>query len=231
MKVIYRDITAITVCCNTRDLMRKMYENFRKYHSLMKMIVIDCSDKGNVCQKYLDQICSEQTTVYRFNKNVGHGRGLNFGIARATTPYVVIMDTDTLILKSPLREMMNLMDKETYGVGWVTEIGRDGYDFGTFKTQTEAIKYLHPYFALINVEQFRRYVPFCHHGAPWYKTAVQMHDRKESWRLKNFLTGHTSGHGANWTGTPSEWVQHDFGGTRIALRRMGRKEVEGKWEF
>lgn len=211
--------------------MQRMYETFRRFHPLMWMIIVDNSDKGDDCQKYLDIICSENTTVYRLNKNIGHGPGLNYAISKVSTEYVLLMDTDTVILKSPVSEMIKLMDADTYGVGWVTEIGRDGYDYGTFKSQKEPIKYLHPYFALISIEQFNRYIPFCHHGAPWYKTAVEMHDMGHSWMLKNFLTGHTSGHGANWTGTPSQWVQHDFGGTRVELRKQGRKEVEGKWEF
>lgn len=230
---IYNDITAVCVACNTPLLIRRMYRAFRHFHSLIKMIIVDASDKSNACQRILDTICCEKTTVYRFNKNIGHGKGLNFGISKVQTKYVLIMDSDTEIIKSPVKEMYDLMGKGIYGIGWVTEIGKDGYDFGTWAYHRVPVKYLHPYFALINVEEFYKHPPFVHHGAPAYKAMLDLHLKKQSYKLINFagLTGHTNGVGANWIGRPAEYVIHDFGGTRNELKRMGREEIEGKWEF
>ena len=232
MKAIYRNITAITVVCNTPLLIQRMYKAFRKYHSLMKMIIVDCSDKGNACQKVLNTICCEETTVYRANKNIGHAKGLNFGISKSTTPYVLIMDSDTEMIKSPVKEMFSLIGNN-YGVGWITEVGKDGYDFGTWAYHKTPVKYLHPYFALINLEEFYKHPPFVHHGAPAYKAMLDLHLKKQSYKLINFpgLTGHTNGIGANWKSQPAEYVIHDFGGTREQLRKEGREEIEGKWEF
>ena len=229
---MFRDITAITVVCNTPLLIQRMYKAFRKYHSLMKMIIVDCSDKGNACQKVLNTICCEETTVYRANKNIGHAKGLNFAISKSTTPYVLIMDSDTEMIKSPVREMADLIGNN-YGVGWITEVGKDGYDFGTWAYHKTPVKYLHPYFALINVEEFYKHPPFVHHGAPAYKAMLDLHLKKQSHKLINFpgLTGHTNGIGANWKAQPAEYIIHDFGGTREQLRKEGREEIEGTWEF
>jgi glycosyltransferase involved in cell wall biosynthesis len=210
-----------------------MYIAFRKFHPYMPLVIIDNSDPGDPTQLYLNDICSRETLVYRMNKNIGHAKGLNLGISKSKTPYVLIMDSDSEIIKSPVLGMAEMMDKDTYGVGWVTEIGRDGYDFGTWPHHKEPIKYLHPYFCLINLNWFMKFPPFAHHGAPFYKAAVALHDTKQSWRIRQLpgLTGHTSGIGANWKGTPSKYVNHPFGGTRAVLKSMGRKEIEGRWEF
>ena len=232
MKAGYSDITALTAVCNTKDYIERMYNAFREFHPGMKLIILDNSDTGHPCQEYLNNIAGE-VELYRFSYNCGHAKALNFGMKKVSTKYVLIMDSDTKILKTPVPGMLDLMTPETYGVGWITEIGRDGYDFGTFKTQHERIKYLHPYFCLINVSQFNKYQPFAHHGNPFVRTMVQLHDLKLSHKLVSFpgLTGHTNGKGSNWIGTPSEYVQHDFGGTRMELRKQGRQEIEGKWEY
>lgn len=227
-----KDITAITVVCNTPDLMKRMYKAFRKFHPNMMLYVIDNSDKGNECREYLDNISSTKTRVYRFNKNIGHGRGLNFGICMTETPYALIMDSDTVILKDPVKEMMKLMTKGVYGVGWISQIGKDGYDYGTFKHHKVPVKYLHPYFCLLSVEEYSMFPHFVHHGAPFYKTMVYLHDHNLTHKLIPF-PGLTGGPGMtiNWNERESEYVRHDFGGTRIALREMGRKEIEEGWAF
>jgi len=233
MKAGFRDITAVTAICNTRDLVERMYKAFREFHPDIKMIILDNSDKDHECQEYLNSINSYKTTIYRFNKNHGHARAVNYGLNKVTTGLALLMDSDTVMLKSPLCGMLKLMDNDSYGVGWITEIGRDGYDFGTWKSQKVPIKYLHPYFCLLNMNEFRKYPPLVHHGNPFVQTMIRLHDLGLSDKLVSFpgLTGHTNGKGSNWTGTSSEYVQHDFGGTRSELRKNGREEIEGCWEY
>lgn len=230
---MYKDITAISVVCNTRDLIERMYTSFRKFHPDIKMIILDNSDIDHDCQKYLNTINTYRTTIYRFGTNHGHARAVNFGLTKVTTRLALLMDSDTVMLRSPLQDMLKLMKDDSYGAGWITEIGRDGYDFGTYRSQRVPIKYLHPYFCLLNVDEFRKYPPLVHHGNPFVSTMVKLHDLGLSGKLVSFpgLTGHTNGQGSNWVGTPSEYIQHDFGGTRNELRKCGREEIEGRWEY
>jgi len=227
------DITAVTVVCNTRVIFSKMYTAFRFHHPTMRLIIIDNSDRTNDCSGYVRRLGSNNTIVKQYGRNLGHGRGLNNGISFVRTPLALIMDSDTVMIKSPLPEMLNLMDEETYGVGWIYNVGKDGYDFGTFKHHKTPIPYLHPYFALLSVSEFYKYPPFVHHGAPFFKTMVDIYKKGLSDKiLKRFdgLTGHTSGQGINWIGKPSEYIQHDFGGTRKEMKKLGRLEIEGNWE-
>lgn len=198
----------------------------------MLLLVIDNSDRGSACRKYIAHYASEITKVYQFDKNIGHGKGLDFAIKQATTEYVLIMDTDTVILKDPLPEMLDMFDADTYGVGCVTEVGKDGYDFGAFQHHKIPIPYLHPFFALIRVSEYLKYKPFAHHGAPWFRTAKEMFEKKESHKIKHFhgLKAFEHVPGCKYTAGVTEYVIHDFGGTRRKLRSMGRDEIEQGWE-
>jgi hypothetical protein len=136
------------------------------------------------------------------------------------------------MLKSPLSKMLSKMEPDTFGCGWITEIGYDGFDFGTpGRNHTIPIPYLHPYFQLLNVSNYKKYLPYCHHGAPCYKTMIDIYNKGLSKKiLKNFLTGHTAGQGMNWKGTPSKYIRHDFGGTRKINALAGKIEIPGQWE-
>jgi hypothetical protein len=150
------------------------------------------------------------------------------------TKYVVIFDSDIIMLKSPVEEMFKLVEKDTYAVGWIYEIGIDGFDYGTpGRNHLKPIPYIHPYFMLLSVDQYFKFHPFIHHGAPCYKAFLDIYEKGLSDKiLKHFkgLTGHTNGHGINWVGKPSKYIQHDFGGTRIANKKSGKPEIEGEWE-
>lgn len=231
----HTDITLISVTYNTRDLIETAINSIRKHCGKQNMFIVDGSERNNDCYKYLEAMAmGGDLRMYSAGYNIGHGHGLDLAMERVQTPYALMFDSDIEVLKDPIPEMLELMDKDTYGVGWITEVGRDGYDYGTWpwhKKETP-IKYLHPYFALVNIEMYHRFKPLCHHGAPFFKSMVDLHDKGEAWRLKAFkgLTGHTSGQGANWIGTPSEYVRHDFGGTRKANKARGKKEIFGQWE-
>lgn len=200
----------------------------------MPLLIVDGSDRGSDCWAYAESLRGGFTRVDHVGWNIGHGRGMDYGISRVETQWLLIFDSDVVILESPLVQMLAMTDKETYGVGWVYEVGRDGFDYGTpNRGHTEPIPYLHPYFMLLSTWQYRRFAPFVHHGAPCYKAMVDIYDRGLSARvLKHFtgLTGHTSGEGINWVGKPSRYVRHDFGGTRSNNKRNGQDEIIGVWQ-
>lgn len=226
------DITGITVVYNTKDLLKRAYESVRLFHPKMPIIIIDGSDEKD-CIDYVKSLSSDYTAVIRPGKNIGHGKGMHLGIGMTRTKYAMLFDTDIVMLKSPVAQMVRMMQEDSYGIGWVTEVGADGYDFGTFRSHKVPIKYLHPYFHIINVNTYKAYHPYVHHGAPCFKTAMDLHNKGKSHLLLQFpgLTGHTLGHGMNWEGKPNEWIQHDFGGTRLNNSKIIRQEIPGKWEF
>lgn len=225
----------LVVTYNTRELIETSFNSIRKFHPSLPILIIDNSDEQDPCYKFVDSLQSKITEVIHTGANIGHGKGMDLGIKKLNSEYALIFDSDIEMLKSPLSGMLSLMESDTFGCGWITEIGTDGYDYGTFEHQKKdgPVKYLHPYFQLINVANYKKFVPYCHHGSPCYKTMIDIRRKGLSDKiLKHFtgLTGHTSGRGANWIGQPSEYIKHDFGGTRMANKKAGKKEIIGTWD-
>jgi hypothetical protein len=228
-------MTGITVAYNTQGLLQRAYESVRKFHPKMYMIIVDGSDEADPCYAYANSLRSDITEVHQLRRNIGHGRGMHFALERCNTRTALVFDSDIVMLRSPVAVMQKLINDDVYGVGWVYEVGRDGFDYGTYPhhLQTGAIPYLHPYFMLLNVQQYFKYAPFVHHGAPCYKAMIDLHERGLSkQKLINcpLITGHTGGAGKNWQAMPSDYIQHDFGGTRLANRAKGKREIEGGWQ-
>lgn len=225
--------TGIVVTYNTQALFERAYTSVRRFHPDLPLIIIDGSDTADPCYHYVQSLKGGANMVYQLGHNIGHGRGLHYGLERCPTAAALCFDSDIEMLRSPLAEMERLLTPDAYGVGWIYAIGHDGYDFGTpDRGHTVPVPYMHPYFMLLSVRQYFSYAPFVHHGAPAYKAMVDLHKRGHSGKLRAFagLTGHTSGEGINWHGTPSEYVRHDFGGTRMNNRANGKKEIIGQWE-
>lgn len=226
-------MTGLCVVYNTKELIEVAFNSIRKFHPSLHILIIDNSDAQNPCYKFTDSLRSKTTEVMHTNSNIGHGRGMDLGINKIASEYALIFDSDAEMLKSPLSGMLGMMESDTFGCGWINEIGDDGFDYGTpGRKHTRRIPYLHPYFQLINVSNYKKYKPYCHHGAPCYQTMIDIYNRGLSERiLKSFPgLGHTSGQGINWTGKPSKYVKHDFGGTRMANKKAGKKEIIGKWD-
>lgn len=200
----------------------------------MHFIIVDGSSHSDDCYRYTEMIRNVATVIH-VDGNIGHGRGLDFGLNHCTDDVAVVFDSDIVMLRSPLDEMKQLMDADTYGVGWITTIGRDGFDFRTpgRDGHDKPIPYLHPYFAMINVQKYYQHPPFVHHGAPWLKTAIEIFDSGMSDKLLRScpaLTGHSVGYGINWVGRKPTHIRHDFGGTRAMNKRNGKREIFGIWE-
>jgi len=234
MQKFMSDITAISVCSNSKDLMERAYDSFRRFHSDMQLIIIDGSDKFDPCRKYVCSIASDKTTVGIFHYNIGHGRGMDSALRMAKTKYALLFDSDIVFLKSPVEQMLKLIKKDTYGVGYIELTGDDGFEYGAHAHHSHLTptKYLHPYFMLISVEQYFKFPPFVHHGAPCFKTmnAIKQQGLSDKILIEFPGLGHSSSAGWNWTGGPREYIQHDTRGTRDIRKAKRLPEIEAGWE-
>lgn len=229
------NVTGITVCCNTKDLIKRAYESVRMSHPDMPIIIIDGSDPGNSCALYVKGLASKITTVVSLGYNIGHGRGLCMGIDQAKTKYALIFDSDIEMLKSPVSRMLEMMEEETFGVGYIEKTGRDGFEYGEHAAHKNQdwMPYLHPYFQLINIRNYRKFHPYVHHGAPCFLTMRDIYDRG----LSNIIIkefpglGHSSGKGWNWEGRPRKYIRHDTRGTRDERLSRNLGEIKGPWEY
>jgi hypothetical protein len=228
-------ITGITVCSNTKDLVQRAYESVRKYHPEMLIIIVDGSDPSDPCRAYVESLTSPYTMLILAGYNIGHGRGMDLAIRQVKTKYALIFDSDIEMLKSPVEGMLALMESDTYGVGYTEPTGEDGFEYGAHPhhKNEKVTRYLHPYFMLLQVSEYYKYAPFVQHGAPCYKTMVDIKRRGLSDKiLKEFLgLGHSSSAGWNWTGIPREFIRHDTRGTRDVRLKKRLPEIEGGWDY
>jgi hypothetical protein len=224
----------VVVCSNTPHLIRAAFESVRSFHPDMNIIIVDGSNRIDPCFLYVKSLTSKITTVESCGFNIGHGKGMDLGIRKVKTKYTLVFDSDIIMLKSPLGQMLSLIQEDTYGVGYIELTGSDGFEYGAHphhKLETPT-KYLHPYFALLQTSEYFKFAPFVHHGAPCYRAMNDIKLRGLSDKILIAFPGlgHTSGKGWNWTGTKREFIKHDTRGTRDERIKKRLPEIEGNWD-
>lgn len=184
-----KDITGITVCYNTKDLMERTYDSIRRFHPDMPIIIIDGSDPRDPCASYVKNLASDKTKTISLGYNIGHGRGMCMGIDQAKTKYGLIFDSDIKMLKSPIKKISGMMEDDTFGVGYIAKVAYDGVRYG-LKPQHKGrdyVLYLHPHFQLINICNYKKFHPYIASGAPCLKTMIDIKEKGLSEKiLKDF---------------------------------------------
>lgn len=230
-----QDITGITITHNTVSLVKEAFESFRRFHPDMKLIIIDGSDPTDECYRYVSGLASDVTTVSLCGYNIGHGVGMDYAISICTTRFALIFDSDIVMVKSPTQAMLDMMEADTYGVGYLEKTGLDGYEYGAKPHHKEQgfMMMMHPYFHLIQISEYYKYKPYVHHGAPCYQTALDIYQKGLSDKiLKSFPgLGHTAGKGWCWEPVPGEYIIHNTAGTRKDRVRRGKQEIEQGWDY
>lgn len=173
------NVTGIIVSYNTRNLLSNCVTSIRKFLPSMNLIIIDGSAQNNPCFSFSKTLKNSNTKVLNVLHNIGHGKGMIAGINICETKYFLLIDSDIEMKENPLPEMMKLI-KNNYGVGQVVNVDKDGMN------KEKGIKYLHPYFALINKEKYLKYSPILHHGAPMLQAMIDIKNKKKSKTLIDF---------------------------------------------
>jgi len=200
----------------------------------MKLIIVDGSHRNDPCYNYVQTLADEITDVYRLGFNIGHGRGMDYGIKRCQTPFVLIFDSDIEMVKSPLEQMYAMIEPDTYGVGYLEKTAYEGFEYGAKPEHTGKpfMMMLHPFFHLLQISQYYKFHSYVHHGAPCFKAALDIHRKGLTQKIiKSFPgLGHTAGKGWVWTAVPGEYVKHETAGTRKMRVKKGFRDIEGLWE-
>jgi GT2 family glycosyltransferase len=234
-------ITGVTVSWNSIELVKRSIESLRKFHPVMKIIIVDGSPKDSDCKQFVKELpdIDENITALLVDRNIGHGLGMNLAVGYVETPFALFFDTDIVVVKSPLQGMLDMMEDDTFGVGYSEIVAPDGHDYGVLPrhkiNHPPKVKYLHPYFQLVQLKEYKKYKPYIHHGAPCISAMWDIHQKGLSDKvLKEFPgLGHTKGRGTSWVPCAGEWVLHDvehFGGTGRLRQAMGLPHIEGEWD-
>jgi glycosyltransferase involved in cell wall biosynthesis len=194
-------ITAITTVYRTQDLLVKTYESFREFYPGMSFIIIDNSADGSCT--HLTKVWLEEDahlTVFENDENQGHGDGMHQGIALANSVYLFIFDSDVTFVKPNLLEdMMEYMNSEVYGVGWLLDLDRGGRNVPK-DYDCEIIRYLYPAFMLLNKVQYYNFHKFTRFGLPPLRAMQEIHDQGLDKLLIDFPV--------------SKYITHKSGATR-----------------
>lgn len=151
--------SCVIVSYNVPSIITRAVKSIKPF--VDEVIVIDHSQRQNKAYQEADTL---GVTVLHTHRNLGHGPGMDMGIKRSNSEYVIVMDSDTEVKDgSIVRDMIDMMEPDVYGVGRVIE--RMG------------VNYLHPYFALIRRSSYLKYKPFIHHGAPCKDAMRSIHGK------------------------------------------------------
>jgi len=231
MNHIFNSVTGITVCWNTKELIERAYNSVRKFHPDMPIVIIDGSTPGDPCVSYVKGLASDVTTVVSLGYNIGHGRGMCMGIDQAKTKYALIFDSDIEMLKSPVQAMLEMMEEDTFGVGYLEKSGFDGFVYGVHPHHAKQgwMPILHPYFQLIDIRNYKKFYPYVHHGMPPCWTMLDIYKRGLSGKILKQFPGLMNR-------TPNQvpyqqFVRHDSNGTGGLRIARGLLHIEGPWEF
>ena len=221
-------ITGITVTWNNQDLIQRAYESIRRFHSLMKIIIVNGSDINDPGYHYVNNIKDNNLTIINVGYNIGHGRGFLKAIDLVDTPYFLFFDTDIEMLKSPIEQMMSMMKEDTYGVGPIIQAGFDGHDYGYMSNHyyESPVLYIHPYFQLIQKSQYDKFHPYIHHGAPCISAMIDIYNRN----LSEKILIHFYGLQHSQNKHPQEYIWHHASGTSVRRVASGLPHIEGQWE-
>lgn len=221
------DITGITVSHNTKDLLERAFNSVRKFHPTMPIIIIDGSDAQDPCAAYARSLAGDFTSVQSLGYNIGHGRGMAMGIGLAKTDLALIFDTDIEMLKSPIEAMRAMMEDDTFGVGEVDEKADfNRFVYGPHGHVDGWVRYLQPYFQLINLKNYGKFYPYVHHGAPCYLTMLDIHKKGLAGKIIKAFPGLGDFNGKEIAG---EYIRHDHAGTRRARVSKHLPDIEGTW--
>jgi GT2 family glycosyltransferase len=133
------DVSIILVNYNTKeittDCIRSIFQNTKGIK--FEIIVVDNnSSDGSV--EYLKREFNGKIKLIKSDVNLGFGGGANIGIKESTGKYVLLLNTDTVILDNTIKNMFDFMEGEenkdvaVIGVVLIDENGNALQSYGEF---------------------------------------------------------------------------------------------------
>ncbi len=203
------DVTGIVVVHNTKDLMEIAINSIRKYHAYLRLIIVNNCTPGHECDKFIREYPYWGCQYIHPAGNIGHGKGMSMALSICKTKQALIFDSDIEVTDHySISNMQNILTDSEYGIGEICYADENGHNAKDGK----GIRYLHPYYMLINVSQYRNFSPYIHHGAPCIKAMKDLRDQNKSDMLIEFPV--------------KDYVKHEWKGTR----KLNPPEFLVNWE-
>ena len=201
------DIPVLTVSYNAPHLLQGLLASLRRFYP-NPVHVVDGSDPAHVAQIRAVAAGFENVHLHVQGYNIHHGPGLAWALQHLPLgPRVLILDSDIVVLKPGFLEAMaEQLDEQSYGVGGVAYVNREGFDI---PYAYGAVPYMHPPCLLGNVAVMKQWPMPVKHGAPMVAPMLALHDAGKSGLLKHI----------DWVlndvtpGTPKVFIDHIGRGT------------------
>lgn len=201
------------VTYGTKALIDQSVSTLRAVCPQLHLTIVDGSEDF-ACASFVRTLAGPLCTVHSLGSNIGHGRGLNYAILRSVTSWVLCIDSDVHFIADPLPAMLALTTPETYAVGPLVLMGRDGLR----RNPVRDVPYVEPWLMLVRRAAYDRWPAFVHHGSPLYKTMNAINDAGESaLRLQPFTA-------------VDAYAVHLWGGTRKFNTAHGKPETPMLWD-
>ncbi len=182
---LYNKVTALIINYRTRDLSSISISNLQYFYPNIKKLIIE-NGSNDLSSEYFFNMMKRNNSISLIqNKiNINHGPALDQGIKSISTPYILTIDSDCIIIHGGFLEKMlsNFSTSNTYAVGKLVHLNRFGYEVP--KKKHSFAPYIQPFCMVIDREKYLQLEPFIHHGSPGINN---MHSAfKKSYQLIDF---------------------------------------------
>jgi GT2 family glycosyltransferase len=189
-------ISAATVQYDTPDLVLRAYESIRAFYPEIIITIIDGSSNAPIKE-------DKYTRVYKMDYNIGHGPGMHLALINSDTKYLLLFDSDTELKKPCIDDMLSCFKDSEFAVGEIQIVDKSAYGI-EFSEDMYTIPLVHPFFHIVNVEEYFNYLPYSQSGGPVGLTTLDIYSRRLSdVKLIDFPV--------------RKYVNHLWGGTRSRL--------------
>lgn len=187
-QVSIRDrVSAVVVNYQTPDLTETAVRSFRRFYPDVELLVIDNGSQDespDVISQLSDEL--DITSIY-LDDNRYHGPAMDLAMNRLRTPFVFLLDSDTITKKGGFMERMidRAEPEDVYGAGKVVHVDRRGF------AASDGIPVLVSAFMLLKRFLYHEFPPFVHHGLPAlrnFEAAAREGYRLEAFEIDDYIT-------------------------------------------
>ena len=114
--ITLENVEAQTLYYKTIDLAKKSLPAFRDFYPDMRLVVVDNSG-GDDCTMFLREWVGRDKNAMLLEtpRNLGHGKGMDFGIKRSKSKYVFLFESDVIMHHGRIIEkMIENMTEQAY---------------------------------------------------------------------------------------------------------------------
>ncbi|MEK7109811.1 MAG: glycosyltransferase family 2 protein [Patescibacteria group bacterium] len=120
------DLSIVIVSYNTKKITEECVESINRSLINTKIkyeIVLVDNDSRDGSAQTLEKIATDKTshlTYFQTHTNLGFGRGNNFGVKKASGKYILLLNTDTIMLNLAIEKLYNFYvknEKEVHFLG------------------------------------------------------------------------------------------------------------------